>query len=426
MPKLTIFTRLLLIATFCLATSVTSAKPLNVMTSYPQPVVAVIQEAFEQAHPDTQLNILWRRPADAHRILLQPDADVDVLWLPSVRTFMALKAADRFQPITWDQQALPVYLDQSAISDPEGHYVAVELAGYVLFFEPEALAKAGLNAPQRWQDLITPAWANQLLLPIPAQVGFAPLLIDQLLQAEGWQAGWNQWQQIAANSQLVGGEGPFITEKVLRGQALVGLTMDFFATTTINNEARGAFIYPQQTAFNPAHAAILKTSQNTEQAQQFISYLLSEAGQSLLLHPDLGKLPVRPSVYAQAPDLQNPFSGAIKNNYDPTIGLSRRGFNAAVFDAAITDNHQQLTLAWQRWHAAAKQATAEQQMQLEQIREKLLHWPVNKPAATDPLLQACDYPATDAEQASCAQFQSELTAVFKQQYQEVIDQLAAL
>src|SRR5690554_44924 len=174
MPGLNMFKRLLLLATFWLSASVASAEQLNVMTSYPQPVAAVIQEAFEQAHPDIQLNILWRRPADAQTVLMQSDNTVDVLWMPSVRTFMALKAADKLSPIEWDQQALPIHLGDAAISDPDGYYVAVELAGYGVFYEAEALADAGLVAPQRWQDLMQPEWANQVALPIPSQVGVGP------------------------------------------------------------------------------------------------------------------------------------------------------------------------------------------------------------------------------------------------------------
>jgi phosphoglycerate transport regulatory protein PgtC len=427
MPGLNMFKRLLLLATFWLSASAVSAERLNVMTSYPQPVVAVIQEAFEQAHPEIQLNILWRRPADAQTVLMQSDNTVDVLWMPSVRTFMALKAADKLSPIEWDQQALPIHLGDAAISDPDGYYVAVELAGYGVFYEAEALADAGLAVPQRWQDLMQPEWADKIALPIPSQVGFAPMLIDQLLQAQGWQTGWNQWQQIAANSQLAGSGGPFITESVLHGKALVALTIDFFAATTISNQERGQFIYPEQTAFNPAHIAVMADAQEPEAARQFIDYILSEAGQTVLLHPDLRKLPIRPSVYSKAPQMQNPFATNTHHQYDHQLGLQRREFNAVVFDAAITLPHEKLKQAWQKWHQLQQTADAEQSAALAGIKTILQQWPVTEPDVDDAVLQDCaQRHDAAAKQQNCDAFKAELVNYFDTQYDKALNMLAQL
>ena len=153
--------------------------------------------------------------------------------MPSVRTFLSLKAQGKLAKLQQNREGLPILLGETAISDPEGYFLATEVAGYGLFFEPEKLQQAGLATPNQWQDLLTAEWQNNIALPIPSEVSFANMLVDQLLQAEGWKTGWNQWQQIAANSHLLGSGGMFTTEAVLAGQAKVAFTMDFFAASSI-------------------------------------------------------------------------------------------------------------------------------------------------------------------------------------------------
>ena len=402
------------------------AVTLNVMTSYPQPVVMVMQQAFEDAHPDIELNILWRRPHDALSLLLQEEsADVDVIWMPSVRTFLSLKAHEKLAQLKINREGLPILLGETAISDPEGYFIATEVAGYGLFFEPEKLKQAGLVVPNQWQDLLAAEWQDNIALPIPSEVSFAHMLIDQLLQAEGWQTGWNQWQQIAANSHLLGSGGMFTTEAVQAGQAKVAFTMDFFAASSIANGSKGQFIYPKQTAFNPAHIGILTSSTETKTANTFVKFIVSEQGQSLLLHPDLRKLPVRPSVYSEAPNMQNPFAGNILHQYDYQTGLQRREFNAVVFDAAITLHHDKLKQAWQQWHQLQQNANADQLAALAEIKTVLQQWPLKEPAMDEAIVQDCAQRHDDDEkQQNCEEFKSELAQSFERQYDKALNILA--
>lgn len=414
------------LAWLLLFSAAAKAVTLNVMTSYPQPVVIVMQQAFEDAHPDIELNILWRRPHDALSLLLQEEsADVDVIWMPSVRTFLSLKAHEKLAQLKINREGLPILLGETAISDPEGYFIATEVAGYGLFFEPEKLKQAGLVVPNQWQDLLAAEWQDNIALPIPSEVSFAHMLIDQLLQAEGWQTGWNQWQQIAANSHLLGSGGMFTTEAVQAGQAKVAFTMDFFAASSIANGSKGQFIYPKQTAFNPAHIGILTSSTETKTANTFVKFIVSEQGQSLLLHPDLRKLPVRPSVYSQAPKMQSPFAGYIRHQYDYQTELQRREYNAVVFDAAITMHHDKLKQAWQQWHQLQQNADADQLAALAEIKTVLQQWPLKEPAMDEAIVQDCAQRHDDDEkQQNCEAFKSELAQSFERQYDKALNMLA--
>ncbi len=396
---------------------------LNLMTSYPQAVVAQFEAAFERAHPELRLNILWRMPNDARDYLMQPEqGGVDVLWMPSQRTFRALKAAGALGPIGIERSGLPKQIGQTALADPDGYYLASEIAGYGLLLNPARLAALGVTEPRGWDDLHDPRLAGEVVLPIPSGVGYAPMLVDLLLQSRGWAAGWASWRAIAVNSRLVGTRGNFASEEVVSGRAAVGLTMDFFATASLAEGAEGRFVYPAEDAFNPAHIAITAATPRRAAAEAFVTFVLSAEGQRLLFHPSIRKLPIRPAVYAEAPaGYANPFELAARSAYDEGLGLARRELVSELFDAAITRLHRELQEA-HRLLAEAQRRHADDpgaEPLLARARSALDALPLDAPADDDATLRACatrhDSPEAETQ---CAAAGARWQAFFAARYSE--------
>ena len=64
----------------------------------------------------------------------------------------------------------------------------------------------------------------------------------------------------------------------------------------------------------PANVGIVANAPNKAGAEAFVEFLLSPAGQEVLLDPSIRRLPVRPETYAKAPaGYPNPFK-------DPRFG----------------------------------------------------------------------------------------------------------
>ncbi len=110
----------------------------------------------------------------------------------------------------------------------------------------------------------------------------------------------------------------------------------------------------------PANIAIVKNAPNPKAAAAFIEYLLSPAGQEILLDPKIRRLPVNPKTYAKAPaGFPNPFKdksigSAVK--FDLQLSKSRYNIINSLFDVMITyrlDNLRAATKAIQM--AEAKQ-----------------------------------------------------------------------
>ncbi|PMR73297.1 ABC transporter substrate-binding protein [Billgrantia endophytica] len=363
----------------------TPPESVTVLTGYPDEMMRVFEAAFERAHPHYRLNLLWRTASDALPYLLQDGAGVDVYWSASPRTFARLKAENRLQPLPVQAEDLPERIGGTRISDPQGHYLATEVAGYGFVVNEAELARRRVPLPRDWPDLADPRLARAIVLPTPGQVGFASVLVDIPLQRHGWPRGWALWSEIAGLSRLIPRGGSGAAEEVAGGAAAIGLTIDFFAHSAIARGMPLRFIYPKHGGINPAHVAQLKAAPNPEGAQAFIDFLLSREGQTLLAHRDIHKLPVRPDVYAGLPaDYHNPFQAAARGGYayDNDAGRPRLALVASLFDTMLAQDHARLVDLWSRIHRAEDRGE-----DMRAIRRVLCRPPIDeRAAASDTLL----------------------------------------
>jgi len=363
---------------------------LTVLTAYPEEVVSRFETAFEQAHPDIDVQILWRMPHDALPYLSQPEqGGVDVYWSASLRTFQALKRQGAWQKLALADQGLPTHLGALPLADEDGFYRATEMAGYGFAINPGYLKMHGLPFPGTWQDLADKRYQGHLALPVPSKVGFAPMMIDSVLQQYGWDQGWALLAEIVANARPVEAGSTFVTDILGAGERGIAPTIDFFTASAIANGAPLQFSYAQPVAYSPAHIAITRASKHSDAARQFLAFVLSEAGQKLLFHADIRKLPVRSDVYGAKPaDYFDPFAASLAHPviYDPETALPRLGLNNAVFDAMFTEHWPRVQALFDRlrqWEARGGDVAKAQR-----IRALLTTAPISAEQAHDQDLQA--------------------------------------
>ena len=334
---------------------------LVVLTSYPQEMVSQFEAAFEQAHPEYRLEVIWRQSADAQKLLSEPgNGGVDVYWSPALRNFLQLRQQAQLRPLP-AVDGIAERINGTQIADPDHGVFASEIAGYGMVVNPKTLQASGLPLPTDWPDIASPAWAGKVTLPIPSLVGFAPGLYESILGALGWNEGWRVITQMAAQAKLATAGSTFVTDDVSSGHFAVGLTIDFFANAAIANGQPLNFVYPHHVGYSPAHVGILQSSRHLAAAEAFVAFVLSDAGQALLFHPDIRKLPVRASAYRQAPaGYFNPFAQAVSPGNQTTLEalLSRQALTSAIFDACITRPKATLDSLWQQLRQAEAKQTA--------------------------------------------------------------------
>lgn len=388
-----------------------SRQPVVVLTSYNDEVFSRFEAAFEKTWPQYRLQLVWRMPHDALPTLRQPrQSGIDVYWSASPRNFASLAAEGAWQALAIDRDGLPGHVGRARLADAEGYYAATEMAGYGFIVNPAELARLGLAVPQDWSELAAPAWSGRIALPDPGRVGFAPVMVDIVLQAYGWERGWAVWSAIAGNAGSVMEAGStFVTDEVASGRCPLGLSIDFFSAAAIANGAPLRFAYPAHSGINPAHIAICRDAPNPDGARAFADFVLSAAGQRLITHRDIRKLPVRPAVYRELPaDYFDPFRAAERGvfDYDGDATRDRLGLVAALFAQTLTREHGELAGLWRRVHraeAAGRDVGA--------VRRQLEAPPLSAAEAADPALLA---PFRDRREAATAPAANALEAQWQQ------------
>lgn len=364
-------------------------KPVVVMTSYHDDVVAPFKAAFEAAHPDLVVEVSWQQGREALDALGKPDhGGADVFWGPSLNVFPALRERGLLQPLDVDRAALPGKIGGQPISDPAGHFEAFEVAGYGFALNEALLRERGIAPPKSWADGADARFAGLVAMPTSAAAGFAPALYDIVLQAEGWARGWAVLSEMSANAKAFQG-GVMASVDVSEGTAAIGPTIDFYAFTAGNTGKPVGFVYPARTAFLPAQVAVLADAPHPQAAKAFAAFLLSRPAQERLPAPDIRRHPVRPDAYGKAPEgFGNPFAGARDDFvYDGPLGRKRRALNAALFDVAIAERHERVAALWAAIRAAeaalAKNPDAERAALVAQARALAGRVPVTAATASD-------------------------------------------
>ncbi len=371
-----------------LAQSATAAdSPIVVLTSYPEELTSAYEKAFEQTHPGTDVQIVWQQGRDAIATLKKPDhGGVDVYWAPALFNFPALAQTGTFEKRDVDRKQVPGRIGAQPISDPNGYFEAFEVAGYGIVTNPALLKSRGIAPPKSWDDLAQPAYSGLVVMPIASRIGFSPQLYDIILQGTGWDKGWALLSEMAGNATLTA-KGGEIADNVADGKAGAAIAIDFLIRNAISDGKPVSLVYPAGTAFLPAYAAVVASAPHAEGAREFASFLVSDSGQGLLFAPGAARYPIRPSVYARAPQgTVNPF--ALPNGatfaYDLNLGPARSPIISALFDSAIAARAERLKGMWAAIHQA--EAKAKSQAARDEIAQarSLAGWvPVTAAEASD-------------------------------------------
>ncbi|HYF88553.1 ABC transporter substrate-binding protein [Azospirillum sp.] len=380
-----------------------AAETVTVMTSFPAGLYEPVREAFEQAHPDRRLRVINAKTTAAITQLQDRVEDVDLFWASAPDAFEVLKAAGLLAPVAARPTGAPATVGNQPIDDPDGTYLGFALSGYGLVWDQSYLDRHGIAAPRSWEDLRKPAYVRHLGITAPSRSGTMHLMVETVLQLHGWERGWAMWLEIAGNIATVTARSYGVVEGVGKGRFGIGLAIDFLgqgAGQGAGQEAQDGealrFAYPADSVFLPASVAVLRSAPNPAGAGVFIDFLLSPAGQALMLRPDIGRLPVRPDTYAAAPaGYPNPYARETGDDlflFDRALSSRRYELVNLLFDELITFRVKTLNRVWQLIHEGESRLAATPDPVardlLRTARAAAIAVPVDAAEAVDPAFSA--------------------------------------
>jgi ABC-type Fe3+ transport system substrate-binding protein len=336
-----------------------AASEVVVVTSFPKELFETYKKAFEAATPGVKVIIKQQQTNQGVTYLRETRArpDADLFWASSVDAFLTLKQDGLLDKVAVPADVMariPARIAEFPIHDPDGHYFGFAVSGYGLMWNTRYLAAHKLPAPKEWIDLADARYFGHLVMSAPSRSGTTHLTVEVILQAYGWEKGWALLLASGGNMGTITERSFGAPEAVISGQYGVGVVIDFFGLSAIAAGQPVDFVYPGLTAVVPASIAKVKGGPNAENATRFITYLLSDAGQTLLFSPEVARLPVVPALYAKAPkNYPNPFQlklGGVK--FDAGRSSSRVNLVNALFDQLVTFRLAELKAAWGAIHQA--------------------------------------------------------------------------
>lgn len=376
---------------------------LVIVTSFSRDVTTPFVQAFERAHPGTRVEVLNRNTAAAVAFIRETRSNPpDIMWASAPDAFEVLKAGNLLARPEIDTTGIPERIGAHSTHDPDGRYFGFAVSGYGIMYNTRYLRANRLPEPREWADLKNPVYHGHVGISAPSRSGTTHLTIETILQGEGWVPGWALLMEMAGNFAQVSDRSFGVPDAVNSGQYGIGIVIDFFGLSAKASGFPVEFVYPTVTTLVPANVGIIEGARNPNAARAFVQFLLSPAGQEVLLDPRIMRLPVRPETYARAPaGFPNPFTNpslGARVRFDSRLSEARYELLNSLFDRLITFRLRELTEAWRAVHAAeaqlARNNVAEGRRLVNEARARLTTIPVSEAQASDPAIAGAFRPTS--------------------------------
>ncbi len=355
---------LLCIVSFAiLPTSVWAASIVLVASSFPKEILSAYKKAFDDQSTEYRVEFVNFPATNAISYVRDrtPGSRPDVFWGSSPDTFSALKRHQLLQTLDGlGNPDIPPVIGKLNIDDSENFYRGQALSGYGIMWNKRYLETRGITPPKAWADLAQPEYFGHIVMSSASRSSTTHLIVESILQGTGWDAGWALILQIAGNCATITARSFDVPNNITRGRFGLGPVVDFFALSGKYSGAPVDFAYAWPSPITPVGIGLINGARNPEGGKAFIAFTLSEAGQRLLLRPEISRLPVLPSVYdtgdrpADYPNLFD-ITRSYLPAYAPDISESRYQMVGALFDQLITFRHRELAAITKNMHDVAEQ-----------------------------------------------------------------------
>jgi ABC-type Fe3+ transport system substrate-binding protein len=356
---------------------------LIVISPHPETTLYEFQWAFQPWYRERtgrDIEIVWLDQGGTSKMLRflynefqrSPEGvGMDMVWGGGLDTCLALHSRDLLQPHRLSDpllQAIPAMFGGIPLRDSDYHWYGTALTGFGIIYNRRVLNLRGLPTPQTWSDLTNPAFQSWVGAADPRQSGTSHMAFEIILQAHGWEKGWEIITCLGANIAAFSRLASDVPRDASLGQVAAGFCIDNYAYAQMALMGRDVlgYVMPEGlTVINPDGIAILKGAPNVEAARLFVEFAVSEPGQRLNMTRagkpggprqfNMARMAVLPAVYDQLGDQGlvaiNPFRLKPALIYDSQKGALRQKVLDDLIGSLVIENHALLKRAWRAANA---------------------------------------------------------------------------
>ncbi|MEJ2762785.1 ABC transporter substrate-binding protein [Photobacterium sp. MCCC 1A19761] len=352
------------------------SKPIVILTTFSERSIAQLVERYQAQFPGTEIRVIFRRTQSAHRLLNKEDAqNIDIIISSSPTLFNRLSNNEQLTALSQGRK-VPDWL-QPHVLDMSGKVSAFGYSGAGLMYNRQYLDSHHLSPPTSWEDLAQARYYHHITMSTPSRSGSTNLMVENILQYYGWEAGWRLLMQIGGNIAFISSRSFGVSEAVSKGLIGAGPVIDSYGIRSRNRFAYIGFRYLPNAILMPAYIGLSRKSHALETSRRFVDFLLSQPGQQFLETSSMAKQSLN------QPEL------ALKTTFilDKEVVYNREPLIAQLFDQAITHQLQELNSIWKTIHqleANRSSLSVPHQQLLDEAKHLASRVPVTAAQAGDP------------------------------------------
>ncbi|WP_026672410.1 ABC transporter substrate-binding protein [Alkalihalobacterium bogoriense] len=264
---------------------------LSFYTSQPEGDAAELVKAFNEVHPDVEVDVFRSGTEEVISKLLAEkqagDIQADVLLVADAVTFETLKEQGMLLPYESAEHAsIP-----SDFVDEEKMYTGTKVMATILAINTNDVTEA----PSSWSVLTEDVAKGKSIMPSPLYSGAAAYNVGVLTRQADF--GWDFYEKLRGNdASVVQGNGA-VLQAVAGGEQSYGVVVDFIVARAKAEGSPIDLIYPEEgVPVITEPIGIMSNTANEPAAQAFVDFVLSEKGQQLAA--SLGYTPIREGIAA--------------------------------------------------------------------------------------------------------------------------------
>ncbi len=254
--------------------------------------LTALKDAFSAAYPNIKLDYYAAGAGTVMtKIATEQQAGqigCDVVWVGEPTNIMTLKEQGILMPYE-SPEAVNIAAEYK---DSDNTYIGARLV--VMGIAYNTALVTGDNIPTKWEDLLNDCFTDQIMLTDAVESGTMAYCLGALVQNEKY--GWNFFEQLKTKQHAVLNSSATGTHNdIAAGGYMATIGVDYVTQTLADAGSPIKFVYPaEDTVVIYGPMAIMKDTKNEAAAKVFYDWVLSTAGQQVLV--DAGATPIRNDV----------------------------------------------------------------------------------------------------------------------------------